>query len=88
MPGAAFRAAIALLLAATGAAMAQPGVSDTTAYAKDPFDPAWADDADVKAFLDWEKANLTQAIRATAESSSATSPHSSPRMFCKRRDRR
>jgi branched-chain amino acid transport system substrate-binding protein len=32
----------------------------STAYAKDPFDPAWADDADVKAFLDWEKANLTQ----------------------------
>ena len=32
----------------------------SSAYAKDPFDPAWADDADVKAFLDWEKANLTQ----------------------------
>ncbi len=32
----------------------------STAYAKDPFDPAWADDADVKNFLDWEKANLTQ----------------------------
>jgi branched-chain amino acid transport system substrate-binding protein len=32
----------------------------STAYAKDPFDPAWADDADVKAFLDWVKANLTQ----------------------------
>ena len=32
----------------------------STAYAKDPFDPAWADDADVKAFLDWEKASLTQ----------------------------
>jgi hypothetical protein len=32
----------------------------STAYSKDPFDPAWADDADVKAFLDWEKANLTQ----------------------------
>jgi len=32
----------------------------STAFAKDPFDPAWADDADVKAFLDWEKANLTQ----------------------------
>ncbi len=32
----------------------------STAYAKDPFDPAWADDADVKKFLDWEKANLTQ----------------------------
>src|SRR5262249_23872096 len=30
------------------------------AYAKDPFDPTWADDADVKAFLDWERANLTQ----------------------------
>jgi branched-chain amino acid transport system substrate-binding protein len=32
----------------------------STAYAKDPFDPTWADDADVKAFLNWEKANLTQ----------------------------
>ena len=32
----------------------------STAYAKDPFDPTWADDADVKAFLDWEKANLTE----------------------------
>ena len=32
----------------------------STAYAKDPFDPAWADDADVKDFLDWEKVNLTQ----------------------------
>jgi branched-chain amino acid transport system substrate-binding protein len=32
----------------------------STAYAKDPFDPAWADDTDVKGFLDWEKANLTQ----------------------------
>jgi branched-chain amino acid transport system substrate-binding protein len=32
----------------------------STAFAKDPFDPAWTDDADVKAFLDWEKANLTQ----------------------------
>jgi ABC-type branched-subunit amino acid transport system substrate-binding protein len=32
----------------------------STAYAKDPFDPTWADDADVKAFLEWVKANLTQ----------------------------
>ncbi len=32
----------------------------STAYAKDPFDPAWADDSDVKAFLAWEQANLTQ----------------------------
>jgi branched-chain amino acid transport system substrate-binding protein len=32
----------------------------STAYAKDPFDPAWSDDADVKDFLDWEKVNLTQ----------------------------
>jgi ABC-type branched-subunit amino acid transport system substrate-binding protein len=32
----------------------------STAYAKDPFDPAWADDADVKAFLDWERANLKE----------------------------
>ena len=33
----------------------------STAYAKDPFDPAWADDADVKAFLDWANTNLSQA---------------------------
>ena len=33
----------------------------STAYAKDPFDPAWANDADVKAFLDWANAYLTQA---------------------------
>jgi branched-chain amino acid transport system substrate-binding protein len=32
----------------------------STAYAKDPFDPTWADDADVKTFLEWAKANLTQ----------------------------
>jgi ABC-type branched-subunit amino acid transport system substrate-binding protein len=32
----------------------------STAYAKDPFDPTWADDADVKTFLDWVKVNLTQ----------------------------
>ena len=32
----------------------------SSAFAKDPFDPTWTDDADVKAFLDWEKANLTQ----------------------------
>ena len=32
----------------------------STAYAKDPFDPTWVNDADVKAFLDWENANLTQ----------------------------
>jgi hypothetical protein len=32
----------------------------STAYAKDPFDPAWVDDTDVKAFLDWEKANLKE----------------------------
>jgi branched-chain amino acid transport system substrate-binding protein len=32
----------------------------STAYAKDPFDPTWADDADVKAFLEWVKGNLTQ----------------------------
>ena len=31
----------------------------STAYAKDPFDPTWADDADVKTFLDWAKENLT-----------------------------
>ena len=32
----------------------------STAFAKDPFDPAWADDTDVKAFLEWEKVHLTQ----------------------------
>ena len=32
----------------------------STAYAKDPFDPTWADDPDAKAFLEWVKANLTQ----------------------------
>jgi branched-chain amino acid transport system substrate-binding protein len=32
----------------------------STAYAKDPFDPTWADDADVKAFLRWVKDHLTQ----------------------------
>jgi ABC-type branched-subunit amino acid transport system substrate-binding protein len=32
----------------------------STAYAKDPFDPTWADDADVKTFLEWVKAHLTQ----------------------------
>jgi branched-chain amino acid transport system substrate-binding protein len=32
----------------------------STAYAKDPFDPAWADDADVRAFLDWANTNLSQ----------------------------
>jgi branched-chain amino acid transport system substrate-binding protein len=32
----------------------------STAYAKDAFDPTWADDADVKTFLAWAKANLTQ----------------------------
>jgi branched-chain amino acid transport system substrate-binding protein len=32
----------------------------STAYAKDPFDPAWAEDAEVKAFLDWEKTSLTE----------------------------
>jgi len=32
----------------------------STAYAKDPFDPTWADDAEVKTFLDWAKQNLTQ----------------------------
>src|SRR6202035_1103957 len=33
----------------------------STAYAKDPFDPTWADDADVKTFLGWVKINLTQS---------------------------
>jgi branched-chain amino acid transport system substrate-binding protein len=32
----------------------------SSAYAKDPFDPTWANDADVIAFHQWEKDNLTQ----------------------------
>jgi hypothetical protein len=32
----------------------------STAYAKDPFDPTWTDDPDVKIFLAWVKDNLTQ----------------------------
>jgi branched-chain amino acid transport system substrate-binding protein len=31
----------------------------SSAYAKDSFDPTWADDADVKTFLAWVKDNLT-----------------------------
>jgi ABC-type branched-subunit amino acid transport system substrate-binding protein len=30
----------------------------STAYAKDPFDPTWATDPDVKTFLDWAQQNL------------------------------
>jgi len=33
----------------------------STAYFKDAFDPAWADDADVKEFHRWAAANLTDA---------------------------
>lgn len=32
----------------------------STAYAKDPFDPTWASDPDVTAFLSWAKQYLTQ----------------------------
>ena len=32
----------------------------STACAKDAFDPTWADDPEVKAFLAWVKADLTQ----------------------------
>ncbi|TXL74576.1 ABC transporter substrate-binding protein [Vineibacter terrae] len=32
----------------------------STAYAKDPFDPAWASDTDTRDYLDWLKANLPQ----------------------------
>ena len=32
----------------------------STAYFKDAFDPAWANDADVKGFLDWANTSLTQ----------------------------
>jgi branched-chain amino acid transport system substrate-binding protein len=32
----------------------------STAFAKDPFDPAWRDDEEVKAFLDWAKTYLSQ----------------------------
>src|SRR6202020_1537982 len=31
----------------------------SSAYAKDPFDPTWADDVDVKTFLTWVKDNVT-----------------------------
>ena len=31
----------------------------STAYAKDPFDPTWADDPDVKTFVAWVKENVT-----------------------------
>jgi ABC-type branched-subunit amino acid transport system substrate-binding protein len=30
----------------------------STAYAKDPFDPAWAKDTDVRTYVDWVKATL------------------------------
>jgi branched-chain amino acid transport system substrate-binding protein len=33
----------------------------STAYAKDPSDPAWADDADVKSYLEWANTYLSQA---------------------------
>ena len=33
----------------------------STAYAKDPFDPTWAGDPEVAAFLTWAKDYLTQA---------------------------
>jgi len=33
----------------------------STAYAKDPSDPAWSDDTEVKAYMDWANAYLTQA---------------------------
>jgi ABC-type branched-subunit amino acid transport system substrate-binding protein len=32
----------------------------STAYAKDPFDPAWAEDTEVKEYLEWAKANAPQ----------------------------
>ncbi|HEY7577209.1 MAG TPA: ABC transporter substrate-binding protein [Acetobacteraceae bacterium] len=32
----------------------------STAFAKDPFDPEWANDGEVKAFLDWAKTYLRQ----------------------------
>src|SRR6185312_13535559 len=32
----------------------------SSAYAKDPFDPSWADDAEVKTFLAWVKDNVAQ----------------------------
>ena len=38
----------------------------STAYAKDPFDPARADDPDVKAFLDWANTYLSQASPSEA----------------------
>jgi ABC-type branched-subunit amino acid transport system substrate-binding protein len=36
----------------------------STAYAKDPFDPAWTKDADVETYLAWVKANLPQGAPA------------------------
>lgn len=32
----------------------------STAYSKDPFDPAWANDPEVQGYLSWVKANLPQ----------------------------
>ena len=50
-------AAIETVLKPAGIANAEGLIS--TAYAKDPFDPAWADDAETKAYLDWAKTWLT-----------------------------
>ena len=50
-------AAIETVLKPAGLENAEGLIS--TGYAKDPFDPAWADDAEVKAFLDWAKVWLT-----------------------------
>ncbi len=32
----------------------------SAAYLKDPVDPTWANDSDVRAYLDWVKANFTK----------------------------
>ena len=36
----------------------------STAYAKDPFDPAWANDPDVQKYVSWVKTNLPQGAPA------------------------
>lgn len=51
--------AIETVLKPAGLENAQGLIS--TAYAKDPYDPARADDADVKGFLDWARDNLKDA---------------------------
>ena len=37
----------------------------STSYSKDPFDPTWAQDTEVQAYVDWVKANLTATAADT-----------------------